>query len=475
MSRLFLLFGAVLTSVPLVASAHGFGQKIDLPIPLYLYLFGGAGVVALSFVSLGLGLDRYTRNAEKYPTVNLSKQGWFRSLTGKPILETIRLLFVVILFAAAGAGFVGDQNPAFNILPTTVWVLFGVGITFVSAIIGDVWRVVNPFATLYGYLGKVFPQKEASASTLTSWPIWLSVWPAVAGFFLYRWIENVPTNSSEPAVLASYVLIYGLVTFLGMYLFGKDQWLARGDPFSVFFSFLSRFSIIESREHEGKQEVHLRPPAVGLLRGETPSVSEVAFILLMLSTVAADGVLSTPLFEGVFITLLKAGVPWMVGKTLGLLVLFVVFAGAYGLFSFLTGLFTSGKEKTLSIARFFIASLLPISIAYEFAHFVSLLAIEGQRIIYLISNPLGWGWNLFGTATYQINYEILDLKLLWHFQVGFIVIGHVVAVYLAHAVAMKLFKDRSDALISQYPMLILMVFYSMLSLWIMGQPIVAGG
>jgi hypothetical protein len=76
---------------------------------------------------------------------------------------------------------------------------------------------------------------------------------------------------------------------------------------------------------------------------------------------------------------------------------------------------------------------------------------------------------------YQLNYTVLDLKLLWHIQVGFIVLGHVIAVYIAHALALRLFKNSRDTLISQYPMLILMVFYSMLSLWIMGQPIAVGG
>lgn len=467
-----LLFGLLVVLIPTIVSAHGFGQKIDLPIPLYLYLFGGAGVVALSFVSLGLGLDRFTKNAEKYPTLNLSRQGWFQAITQEKLLNLVRLLSVCFLVAVIAAGFIGNQNPALNILPTIVWVLFGVGMTFVSALIGNLWRVVNPFATLYGYLQKILPKKE-NASKLEAWPIWMGVWPAVVGFFVYRWIENVAANSSEPAVLATYILTYGVITFIGMHSFGKEVWLTKGDPFTIFFEFLSRFSITEIRNNEGKSEIHLRPLAVGLLKGDTPSFSEVAFVILMLSTVAADGVLSTPFFEGAFVALLSAGVPWMIGKTLGLLALFAIFAGAYWLFSFLTSRFTAGKEKTVSVARVFIASLLPISIAYEFAHFVSLLAIEGQRIIYLVSNPLGNGWDWFGTAAYQINYAILDLKLLWHFQVAFIVIGHVIAVYLAHAIAMRLFKDSRDALISQYPMLILMVFYSMLSLWIMGQPIVA--
>ena len=51
-------------------------------------------------------------------------------------------------------------------------------------------------------------------------------------------------------------------------------------------------------------------------------------------------------------------------------------------------------------------------------------------------------------------------------------IGHVIAVYLAHVDALRLFGDRRAALVSQLPMMLLMVGYTSLSLWIFAQPIV---
>ena len=53
-----------------------------------------------------------------------------------------------------------------------------------------------------------------------------------------------------------------------------------------------------------------------------------------------------------------------------------------------------------------------------------------------------------------------------------IVVGHILAVYLAHRIAMRTLGDRRLAIASQYPMLLLMVLYTMVSLWIIGQPIV---
>jgi hypothetical protein len=52
-----------------------------------------------------------------------------------------------------------------------------------------------------------------------------------------------------------------------------------------------------------------------------------------------------------------------------------------------------------------------------------------------------------------------------------IVVGHVFAVGVAHFVALRAFETPGAALASQYPFLALMVAYTMVSLWILAQPI----
>ena len=43
-------------------------------------------------------------------------------------------------------------------------------------------------------------------------------------------------------------------------------------------------------------------------------------------------------------------------------------------------------------------TLVPIAAVYVIAHYFSFLAYNGQAIRYLASDPLGEGWDLFGTA-----------------------------------------------------------------------------
>lgn len=472
MQRISVIVGSVLAlMLPALALAHGFGQRIDLPVPLYLYLFGGGAIVALSFILLGLLPGRFSEALHHYPRLDLSRQKWFQIASSPLVLLPIRLLFVAILIISVWSGLFGDQNPAFNSLPTVVWILFAIGVAFFSALIGNIWSVINPFTSLYEF-GEYLLRKAGVSWTSVPMPAIWGVWPAIVLFFAFRWIENVSLVSSDPWILAVFVLTYAFITFVCMGMFGKEDWLKRGDPFSVFFAFLSRFSITEVREDGAARNVYLRPPAVGLL-SQSATTSQMLFVLLMLSSVAADSVLTTPLFQNLFSVLLGIGLPWFFVGTMGLLGLYGAFCAVYYGFSLLTKNFSDDSSSLREVAKRFIFSLLPISIAYEFAHYMSILVIDGQRTLYLISDPLGRGWNLFGTAGYEISYTALNLKVLWNIQVALIVIGHVIAVVIAHAIARRFFGDDRKTLISQYPMLLLMIFYSCLSLWIMAQPIIA--
>ena len=91
----------------------------------------------------------------------------------------------------------------------------------------------------------------------------------------------------------------------------------------------------------------------------------------------------------------------------------------------------------------------------------------------MASDPFGYGWNLLGTESYQINIGVINARILWYLSVGLIVVGHIMAVYLAHLISLRTFQDRATAISSQYPMLMLMVIYTVVSLWTIAQPIVA--
>ena len=117
--------------------------------------------------------------------------------------------------------------------------------------------------------------------------------------------------------------------------------------------------------------------------------------------------------------------------------------------------------------RAFVHTLVPIAFVYVVAHYLTFLVFEGQAIVYLVSDPLGEGWDLFGTATASIDYGVLSQNDAWYLQVGFVIAGHVAGLVLAHDRALSLFSDSRLALRSQYWMLGVMIGFTTLALWLL--------
>jgi hypothetical protein len=191
----------------------------------------------------------------------------------------------------------------------------------------------------------------------------------------------------------------------------------------------------------------------------------VVFVVFVLASVTYDSLLGTP--------------PWValqritsMPPTLGLVALPLLFLAVYLVFVKLSQLFSGSRVPFGRFAAAYVYSIVPIAIAYTAAHYYTYLFIQGQAIIALISDPFGWGWDLFGTADYQVDAALIGADTVWYTQVALIVIGHVVAVYLAHVVALRLLRDTKLAARSQAPMLGLMILYTVFSLWILSQPIV---
>jgi hypothetical protein len=198
----------------------------------------------------------------------------------------------------------------------------------------------------------------------------------------------------------------------------------------------------------------------------------------MLATVTYDGFTETELFQTLALALFEplqglGSIAVPIVSTIGLAAVPLIFITAYLIVAMLVRLAGGSTYSLTTIAGTFVYSIVPIAIAYHLAHYLSLLIFEGQNVFALISDPFGYGWNLFGTAAYRPDLSVMNAQFLWFFSVAAIVLGHVAAVYLAHVEAVRLFATRRAALLSQIPMLVLMVGYTMISLWIVAQPIVS--
>ncbi len=498
------------------AQAHAFGQRYDLPIPLSYFLAGAAAAVALSFVVMGMFI-KGGENAFRYPRLNLlATPALGRILTSRILLGTLRIASVALLLLVIAAALFGSDNPLANLSPTFIWIIWWVGMGYIAALLGNFWMLINPWKALFEWgewLARRIRggQPVGRGGGLIAYPRGWDVMPALLGFFAFVWLENVYPGSVVPRYLAALALVYSLITLGGMALFGKHTWLRYGDCFSVLFGIFARFSPTEVRVVGGncdgcdfcasergaddaadcvdcyacfeaagdgnacaRREFNLRPWAVGLIPTRRVSLIMTAFVALTLAAVTFDGLQETASWVAVQkfgLRLFGAG-GVSVADTLGVALTPALFFAAYLAFCVGVKALSGEQAPLMEVAQAYVLSLVPIALAYNMAHFLSLLLVQGQLIIPLASDPFGFEWDIFGTAGYRIDPTVISAKAAWFLSVGAIVAGHIVSVYIAHAISLRRAANRSLALRGQYPMLALMAFYTAVSLWIIAQPIV---
>lgn len=471
-------FTIVATLFPANAWSHAFGQRYDLPLPLSLYLYSAGFVIAVSFFIAALILRSGEPDARSW-TRDISHSLFARWLNVRPLSIMLKLLSLCLLLLVLVTGLSGKQDPSANFAPIFIWVIWWVGLAYVAAFIGNVWDLVNPWRVLHDALSTLLPRWR---DPVFEYPERLASWPAVLLFLIFAYLEFISGVAQQPATLAWFVIGYTLITQTGMRLFSAETWLRHGEAFTVVFGLMARFGLLHGKG--GKMQ--LRLPGAGLLSEQPVSLSLMAFTILMLTTVSFDGFIETPFWFGLNTSVYAALMSYqkitasLAPQTVQQLILssalvlfYLLFVGVYLCFSVLTCRLSQADTNVIVTARRYVLSLVPIAIAYHLAHYLSYLLLAGQLVIPILSDPFVLGWNLFGTTDYRIDISVIDAADVWYLSVCAIVIGHITAVCLAHVTALRREPRRKTAIISQLPLLVLMIAYTMISLWILSQPIVA--
>jgi hypothetical protein len=446
---------------PLAHAGDLLGRS-DLPIPEWLFGWAAAMVLVISFVAL----------AVLWPEPKLEGDRWRplpggRLLASRPVEIVCGLLGVVVY-----TGLRGTQSPAANFAPTFVFVIFWLGLVPLSVLFGDVFRAFNPWRAVGRAVGWTAARVARSGlpAPLT-YPERLGHWPAAAGIFAFAVLELVRSGGDQPETVAIATLVYSALTFIAMALYGVEAWSARGEAYSVYFNLFSRISPVETRDGV----VGLRPPLSGLAHLKA-GAGTAALLAVMIGSVTFDGASEASIWTSVAPDLsnlfedlgLSPQPAFELTFFIGLCAAILLVYGFYRL-GVLGARSVGGGFDAETLARAFAHSLVPIALAYVAAHYLTYLLFRGQAIIFLSSDPLGDGSDLFGTATTQIDYSLIGATATWYWQVAFVVAGHVAGLTLAHDRALALYDDAKLAVRSQYWMLAVMVGFTSLALWLLSQ------
>ncbi len=458
----------------LLVVGHALVGRQDLPIPEWLFAWGASLVLIVSFVALSFAWRRSRFEDDTWrPLERLSR------VLVNPLTETLAgLIGVFLLGVIVWSGLQGTEAPDRNFSITFVFVTVWLGVVVLSVLLGDVFRAFNPWRAIARVAGGGFELiARQSPPPPLAYPERLGRWPAVAGIVAFVWLELVygaagfQTVGLTPHTVAVATLAYTAYTFVGMALFGSERWLERGEAFSVYFGMFASLAPLEVRDGVlGRRRMLSGATSWAVVPGS------VALVLVTIGATTFDGA-----SEGALADAIGSATDWLVDAGLGpvaamrvanttflaLVLGFVAglfWAGIYGMHTVRTSL------TTARLGRLFAHAFIPIALAYLFAHYFSLVVFQGQaQFGFLLSDPLGDGSDIFGTAGSGIDYGALSANAIWYVQVAALVIGHVTALVLGHDRALRVYGSAREAARSQYWMLALMVGFTSLGLWLLSQ------
>ncbi|MEO8091207.1 MAG: fenitrothion hydrolase [bacterium] len=457
--------------------AHALEGKADLPIPEWLFAWAASLVLLVSFVVLTLAWKRARfEDADWRPF----KAGLARALVNPVTAGLAGALGAFLLGAIIWSGLFGTEAPDRNFSLTFVFVTCWVGIPVASAFAGDVFRAFNPWRAIARVAASGFRLIAGQAPPPPlRYPERWGRWPAVLGIVGFTWLELVFAQSGfqaiglTPHTVAIAALAYTGLTFVGMALFGIDEWLDRGEAFSVFFNMFSRLASLEVRDGRLGRRRWLSGAV-----GWAAVPGSVALVLVSIGTTAFDGagegLLQEPIadtFDWLYDSV-GVGAIWSLRLANSLFFVLTIAAVSAIFWAGIAGMRTvrtsTGSFSAGELGRLFGHSFIPIALAYLVAHYFSLFVFQEQaQFTYLLSDPLGDGSDYFGTAAAGIDYKLVGATLVWYVQVAALVIGHVIALVLAHDRALTAYGEVRAAARSQYWMLAMMVGFTTLGLFLL--------
>jgi len=467
---------AVAVLLPARAWAHAtlIGRE-DLPLPEWLFIYGALLILVVSFVGLLLAWrkphfeDRPARPATPRLSALLLNR-FTEALAG--------LIGVALLILVVWTGLDGVVAPDRNFSVSFVFVTFWLGVTAISVLFGDVFRAFNPWratgrAVSAGFTliaGQRAPAPLAYPERLGRWPAAI----AVGGFLFLELVwgqSGFAAAGIEPRDVAIATLVYSAYTFAAMALFGVDRWIDRGEAFSQYFAMFASLAPIAYED----RRILLRRPLSGSTTWSGPAGSLALVLIAIGGTTfdgAQEGLLKDPI-NSLYGTLIDAGASPVaslrLANTLFLLLALVVVTGIF--WAGIQGMrIVESKRSARELATAFAHAFIPIALAYIVAHYFSYVVyLEQAQFTFLLSDPFGTGDDIFGTADSGIDYTLLNASVIQYTQFGAIVIGHVLALALGHDRALKIWGNTRDAAWSQVWMLVMMMFFSMLGLYLLSE------
>jgi polyferredoxin len=495
-----------------------------------LFLSGAAALTVLTVVIPWLLVARRGNpgnSSVAYPRLDVLQNAAVRGIVrARSFQFFLRLPFVFLFLFIIFAGLFGSQTPGRNIAPLLTWTIWWAALILFILFMGKIWCLVCPWNAIAEWLQRLtlWDKKETTISLNFRWPRKLrNIYLATGLFVGLTWLELGFGVTLSPLATAGLGLLILAMTVVPALYFDRKPFCRYGCLVGRVSGLYALFSPVELRsrnrevcrtacrtkdcirgnergygcptnEYLGAMDLNtycilcseciktcphdnvvfnLRPFAVDLVKSIRLRPDEAYLCLAMLSLTIFHGLTMTPdwgssvlgLRDAFGIGDLGQVVAFSLGMVGVLAVPVLVFLGVVWISQRFARLEQPLKEVFIGYAY----ALLPLALLYHTGHNLQHFLREGQKLVPLLSDPLGWGWDLFGTAAWKVA-PMVSLGSIQYAQVGLVLLGHAFAVYVAYYIAQRQSAVRAKAVRSLIPILTITLGFSLVNLWLLAQP-----
>ena len=457
--RTLIAITLLLALLPGILLAHASEQGFVLLLPTDIYISAGVASVALTVALLAAlpawVASRLFRPLPLMPRLDL------------PLHHLTSCLSALFLAFLVWRGFTGPRDPLVNPLPLFVWTVWWIGLVSLQGLIGNHWRWTNPWTGPTAILSRV-----TGSRPLLRYPSVLGHLPGIVIFLAFAGFLLADPAPADPHRLAIFAGGYWYLTLMGVTLFGP-RWLVRGEALTILMRAYARMGLV------GRARGRIAAGLWGwqVLAAPPVSLGLAVFIVTLLGTGSFDGLNETFWWMGLLglNPLEFPGRSAVIVQTLaGLLIANAALIAVFALCLWL-GERIAGTRRPIGHAFcLFAPTILPIALGYHVAHYLTAAMVDGQYVLMALTDPLGRGADLLGLGPFYVSTGFFNtpgtVKAIWLTQAGAVVIGHVIAILLAHALAVRGHGNTWRAVLGQAPLALFMIGYTFFGLWLLASP-----
>lgn len=447
------------------------------------WLFYGALIGALVLTAMSVILPSWLAREPSKRRIELTAWRPVRWLLGRRWLQfALQVPLVGVLTMILVSGFFGTPVPEKNAATLLTWTLWWTLLILDIVLLGRMWCLVCPWEAIASWLRRLsFWGRSAEPLALNlPWPKWLrNVYPATLLFVGLTWLELGWGVTMSPRATAGLGLLMVLLAVLPALIFERRsfcKYVCLVGRICGLYSMIAPVEVrardrricgscdthdcLEGNEHgyacptgqflgtmssnnyctvctecaktcpHDNVALNLRPWGSDLNSLRKPRRDEAILALVMLSMTSFHGLTMTPVWTDITGWIQAAThVGYLPAFSIGMLAILLVPGALFLQANAAAAGFgaVARRDGFWRMASGYAYPLIAVALMYHLAHNAGHFLVEAGAVVPVLSDPMGTGMNLLGTADLKLG-AIASMEVIWGIQVVLVLIGHLWAV-----------------------------------------------